>query len=62
MEETDEYENIQRRFKRANQVSEVLNADNEEVGKTLVESKFSTKIFFDQDDIIFFGFRLKIFR
>jgi len=38
LEETDEYENIQRRFKRANQVSELLNADNEEVGKTLVES------------------------
>ena len=37
LEETDEYENIQRRFKRANQVSELLNADNEEVGKTLVE-------------------------
>ena len=39
LEETEEYENTQRRFKRANQVSELLNADNEEVGKKLVNDE-----------------------
>ena len=39
LEETEEYENTQRRFKRANQVSELLNADNEDVGKKLVSDE-----------------------
>jgi len=38
LDDTDRYEDIQRRFKRANQVSELVNADSEEVGKSLVQS------------------------
>lgn len=39
MDDCEEFNRIQLRYKRANQVTELLNTDNEEVSKKLVERK-----------------------